>query len=807
MGLARAVRTLARRPLVSIVAVATLALGLGVNTAIFSLTREVLLRPLPYRDADRLVQAFEVHRGRGAGPGATAPVNYVAWRDRVDAFEETVAFRRVSFNVSAGIAPIQVEGFRTSPRFFHMLGMEPSPGRAFTDDEAQPGHDDVVLLSRGFWQRHFGGDPGVIGRKIDIDGQPCLVVGVLPAAFRIFRVLNREIDVFRPLVLDPTEREQSMIVWAKLKPGVTLERARAEMEAVYAALPIPDHVWSGDVALLSTRFTAQARPIVLALQWAVALVLLIACANIANLLLAVSAGRRRELAVRQALGAGRWRIARDLVGETLILTLAGGAAAVLLAMWIVAVLNATVSFQDINRLQPFRVDGLVLAFSAGLTLALAIAFGLLPARTAGQTNVVDALKDSMHGATAGLANRRLRQFLVVAELALAIVLGASALALTRSSLSLLRLERGVRVDGVMTAQTALNDHRYDDTRRLVQAATAMRDRLAASPGIVDAALVNYAPLGLIRVGVPVAIEGQPEPEPTHPRIARYWVATPNYFRTAGIPIRAGRDFLPSDDAPHRGVAIVSESFARRFWNTTDVLGRRLEPEFPRSAAFWIPRATGGLVTIVGVVADVNEDGLPDSAGYPQLYLPYAQNPTIVVTLLARTDRGHDKQAVDAIRDAVRAADPQAPVSYEMSMEDVIGETFARPREMAWLVGAFAAFALLLSALGVYGVMAYITAARRREIGIRMALGARPFDIVSLIVGHAVALTGIGVAVGVVVAPMALRLLSGLLFGVAPSDPLTLVAVSALLATVAVVAAAIPAAAATGHEWRDLTCSI
>jgi putative ABC transport system permease protein len=753
MNIPRSVRSLASRPVFPTVAVATLALGLGVNAAIFSLTREVLLRPLPYRDADRLVRVFETSRTLGVASAPIAPVNYVEWRDLVDAFEQIAVFRRVAFNVSMKTNAVQVEGFQIAPAFFPMLGVEPALGRGFTDEDAQPGRDAVVLLNNGFWRRQFAADPAVVGQSIDVDGTPCRVVGVLPSSFRIFRVLNREVDLFRPFVLDANDREQSINVYAKLKPDVSLKSARAQMTTVYSSLPIPDQLWTADVALLTTSFAANSRPILLALEWAAALVLLIACANIANLLLAVSAGRRKELAVRQALGASRWQIARDLAGETLILTVAGGALAILLATWIVAALNTAVSFQDINRLQPFRVDAWVIAFTGGLTLAVALIFGVLPAHAAADADVVDALKDSTHGVTSGMPNRGLRHALIIGELALSIVLTASALALTRSALGLHGLARGVTVDGVMTAQVALNDPRYAENERLVRVAASMLGRLSTSPGIDAAALVNYPPLSVIRVGVPVSIEGQ-APPPGHLWMARYWVIAPGYFHTAGIRLLVGRDFTLADDRTRGGVAIVSETFARRFWNTTDVAGKRLRPVFPKSHAFWIPRASGEMLTIVGVVGDVREDGLPDAAGLPQLYLPYAQNPTSTLTL--------------------------------------IQETFARPRELAWLVGAFAVLALVLSAVGVYGVIAYLTAARTREIGIRIALGATAFDIVSLIVHHAMALTAVGVAIGVVLAPMALRLTSGLLFGVGPFDPVTLLTVAALLAGVSIAASTIPA---------------
>jgi putative ABC transport system permease protein len=466
--------------------------------------------------------------------------------------------------------------------------------------------------------------------------------------------------------------------------------------------------------------------------------------------------------------------------------------ALVLASWIVAILNHAVSFQDVNRLQPFRVDGVVIAFVAIVTFALTLAFALVPAGIAHDVDVVTTLKDSGQNVTSGTSHRRLRQVLIVTELALSIVLATSALALTRSALALRSLARGLRVDRVATAQISLSGARYTDANRLQRTALLMLDRLRAAPGVESASIVNYLPLALIRVGVPVSIEGsRPVPSEERP-VARYWVTTPGYFETVGIPILAGRDFTDADDMLHAGAAIVSETSARRFWNTTDVVGRRIRAEFPQSDAFWIPRGTREWRTIVGVVADVREDGIPDIAGAPQLYLPFAQNPTVVVTLLARDRPGGREVAPGAIREAVRSVDPQAPVSYEMAMSDVVQESFARPREMAWIVGAFAILALVLSATGVYGLMAFLTATRTREIEVRVALGAAPIDVVSLIVTYAFKLTVVGVAIGAVLSPLALRLAASLLFGVGPFDAPTLIAVAALLGSVALTAAAIPA---------------
>ena len=788
----KALRALGSRPVFTAVTIATLTLGLGVNAAVFSLTRTVLLRPLPYDGADRLVQVNETNAARGIMAAPVAPSNYAAWRERVDAFEQTAAFVRVQFNISTRSRAVQVEGFVAAPTFFPMLGIDAAIGRGFTDDDARPGRNDVVLLSDGFWRRFADADSGIIGQTMIVDGVPCTVIGVLPASFKIFRVLNRELELFRPLVIDRTDREQSINMWAKLKPGVPLETARAALATAYATLPIPERGWSADVSLLSTRFASGPRPVLVALEWAVALVLLIACANVANLLLASATGRRKELAVRLALGASRWRIARDVGNETVLLMLASVAIAIVVAAWLVATLNAVVSFQDVNRIEPFRVDSWVVAFTCGLALTLIVVFSLLPVRAASAIDVADALKDSTHGVTAGVSNRRLRHALIVGELALAIVLTVSALTLTRSAIALHDLERGVSTDGVMTAQIALNDPVFVDSSRMVRTSNAIVERLGASPAIDVAALVNYPPLSLIRVGVAMTIEGIAPPPGDRPWVARYFVVDPNYFRAAGIQRIAGRDFTAADDASRQGVAIVSETFARRFWNTTDVIGRRVEPKFPQSNAFWIPRTRGGPRTIVGVVRDVREDGLPDSAGFPQLYLPYAQNPTVVVTLVARTAGGPALTAAAAIREAVRAVDPQLPVSYEMTFDDVVRETFARPRELAWLIGSFAGLALVLAAVGVYGVMAFLTTVRAREIAIRMALGATQADVVGLVVRDAMHLAVAGVGTGLVAAPVAFKFLSASVYGVAPWNPAMLAAVAAMLALVCAAASALPA---------------
>jgi putative ABC transport system permease protein len=791
----RALRALRARPGFTAAAVLTLAAGFGVNAAIFTLTRTVLLRPLPYRDVDRLVLVGEASPSRGVSYAAAVPANYAAWRDRVTAFDETAAWRFVYFTLSREIDPsMRVQGVIAAPSFFPMLGVAPLAGRQFTAEDARRGNDRVVMLSNGFWRRRFGEDPGAVGRTLTVDGTPCTIIGILPETFRFFHVLNRELEIWRPFVFDATDREHSINLYARLKRGVEVSAARAELAAAYAGLPAEAfrESWTGSVETLSARFTANQRPILQALECAAALVMCIAAANIANLLLAAAATRRRDLAVRVALGATRRRLSLEAAQETLILSCAGAAAGVLAAFWIVDLLNESVSYQDINRLEPFRVDLWVIVFVGGLAAAMSLVLALVPARRAADADVIDALKDASHGATAGASTRRVRSSLVIGELALAIVLLTSALELTRSALTLNDMDRGVETQRVMTAQLSLNAAEYAQPPRLARLAEDVLDRLNSTASVESASIVNYPPLSVVGVGVAVAIEGQPVAE-GHEPVVQYWVVGPRYFATVGISLLAGRDFDRGDAAGRPGTVIVSRRLAERFWNRIDVVGKGLTPLLPDSDAAWIPRTVRRPLTVVGVVSDVREDGIPghpdDHA--PQLYLPYAQNPTRIATIVVRP-RGLAQSAAALIRDSVRAADPDQPTFDEKTLNEVKLETFARSREVAWLIGSFAALALALSAIGVYGVIAFLTAARSREIGIRMALGASRGRVVAMIVSDAIRLAGAGSIAGAVLSPMAIAAERSWIAGIGQLHPRSIAAVVALLVAVCALAAAIPA---------------
>jgi predicted permease len=793
----RALRSLAARPGFTAVAIATLALGFGVNAAIFSLTRSVLIKTLPYRDVDRLVLVGEVNQSRGISFAPAVPANYLEWRDGLTAFERTAAWRFVYFTLSGRAeGPVRMQGVIAEPTFFQLFGVSPMLGRAWTDDDSRPGRDHVVLLSYAFWRREFAADPDVVGRDITVDGTSCTIVGVLPESFKFFRVLDRELDVWRPFAPDRLDREHSINLYAKLNRGVTLDAARIQLATAFASLPIETFRdgWTTSVGSVTARFASGQRPVLLALEAAVALVMCIAAANVASLVLAVATGRRKDFAVRVALGATRWRLATEMGREMLLLAGAGALVGVVLAQWIVDLLNQSLSYRYINRVEPFRVDLWVLGFTACLALMSASIFALLPSQRAATADIVDALKESAPGSTSGAAHRRLQAVFVVAELALAVALLTAALELTRGAWTLTAMSRGVDVDRVTTAQLSLSGPRYEDASRMTQFVDAVLGRLMASRAVEAASLVNYPPLSSIATSYPVAIENHPSAPGREPR-GLCWIVAPRYFATVGIPIIAGRDFTAADSFESPGVAIVSRTFAGRFWPDGDAIGRQVTVLLPESDAFWIPRGKRRPLTIIGVANNVRIDGVGPGDDDPQLYLAYRQFPTHILTVVVRP-RGDPASATAVIRDAVRAVDPDQPTYDEKTLSEVRKETFSRPREVAWLIATFAVLAVVLSGIGVYGVISYSVTRRTREIGIRIALGAAGPAVVTLIVREMAQLVAAGIAIGMPLSLALGRVIQSQVAGTGLQTSAEMIAAAALLTVIAVLAAYLPARGAT-----------
>jgi putative ABC transport system permease protein len=807
-------RTLRRKPRFTATVVALLALGIGANSALFSIVSAALLHPVPWKDPERIVNVWETDAKRGEANNLVSAVDLLDWRDRCQSFERVAGWRFLYLNLAGVDEPERVEGLTVSPGYFPLLGVTPSLGRTFLPEEEEPGRDKVVILSHGLWRRRFGSDTGVVGRQITVEGEPRTVVGVLPPDFRTFRVLNRELEIYIPLTLDRArlnrgtrpepggargDAGQVMFVYARLKPGVSVEQARAEMDALYRGLgeeyPQTNSGLGVRLVPLPEQWGERARPALLMLLAAVGFVLLIACADAANLLLARATARRKEMNVRAALGASRSRLIRQSLTESLLLAALGGAAGLLLAFWGVGLLNRLIPYTALNRAQDFRLDLSVLGFTLAITLLTGLVSGLLPALRSSKLDLTRALNESGRSATAGAREGRLRSLLVTSEIALAVVLLVGAGLMIRSVVRLHTVDRGLKADHVLTMQIFLPQPKYPTGSRVAAFYRQVLRRVETLPGVESAAVINYPPLGLVSTAVPFVVEGREPQTPDETPVARYSVVSPEYFRTVRIPLLAGRQLTEQDADESNGVVVVSDSLARRFWPHEDAVGKRIVPRFPEMNAYWIPESNNRPLTVVGVVGDVRQDGRlgapQDDAGLTQIYLPYLQNPSPIMHLLVRTS-GEPLRSAAAVRSEVYSADKEQPVFDVKTLEEVAAESFSQSSVLTSLLGAFAALALVLAGAGVYGVTAYTVAERTREIGIRMALGARERDVLRLIVGRGMLSALTGVAAGLVAALMLARLLSGALYEVSAGDPLTYAAVSAVLCGVSFAACYVPA---------------
>jgi putative ABC transport system permease protein len=782
-------RMLLKRPGFTIVALITLALGIGANTAIFSLVNTVLLKSLPWREPERLVMINEKKEGN-----YFTSVSYDDFRDfRAESktFEQMAAISPQWTLTLTGLAEAQqFRGQYVSANLFSMLGVAPAPGRAFRAEDDQPNSERTVIISHGFWQRRAGGDPNFIGKTIALDGQAYTVIGVMPAGFRILD----EAEFWLPLSFNMiTTRGRSVRAFAvigQLRPGATIAQAQAEMSSITASLeqqyPDSNRGFRAELVPLHEHITGKARTLLLVLPGAGGLVLLIACANVANLLLARATARRREMAIRAALGAGRWQIVRQLLTESVLLFMIGGAAGLLLTTWGLEVL-LKLSPADIPRRDEISIDATVLWFTLGLSLLTGLVFGLVPAWQASRADLHDALKESSHSAGAASGAKRFRNALVVAEMAFAIVLLIASGLLIRSFVRLLDVKPGFATENIIGFGVSLPNASYADAQRRAEFYQRLEERLRALPGVVAVGAATRLPLldAARNITSFLTIEGRPETERDRPEVD-FRRATPGYFQTMGIPQLQGRLFTEQDLRAQNSVVVINEVMARKYWPNEDPVGKRIGMGGGAPGGSWS--------TIIGVVGSVRHLGL-DSEPRPEVYYHYLTSPPVGPVIVIRTAAAPDA-LMNSIRSEVAALDKDAPVSQISTMEQVVARSVAPQRFMMLLFGLFAIVALVLAAVGIYGVMAYSVAQRTQEIGIRMALGAEKSDVLKLVIGQGMKLTALGVAPGLLAAFGLTRLMAGLLFGVSATDPLTFVVIALLLALVALLACYLPARRAT-----------
>ena len=797
-----AVRSLRKNLGFTAAAILTLALGIGANTAIFSVIENKLLHPVPWKDPQRILGLCEVDPGTKQPRLVVSPANFLDWRAQTlgSAFEYVAAWNFTYVNLRGGDQPEQVEALAVTADYFRLLGFEAGLGRTFVMGDDQPGHPHTVILSHDFWRRRFGSESSLIGQTLQINGDACAVIGILPANFHIFRVLGHEIELYVPLQLDAAHlnrAENSVMAYARLKKEVSLARAQSHMDAIYRGLaqeyPATNAGLGTRLIPLPQQWTVGVRQTLLLLLAAVCVVLLIGCSNVAGLLLARGAARHREIAVRIALGAGRFRLIRQFQTECLLLAFGGGAAGLLLAYGTLTLLNRT---RTLSSVEDFRLDAPVLAFALGISVLSSVIFGVVPALQCSQISPAGSLNASARTLIGSTRGQRLRNSQIVVEVALAMVLLVGASLVLQSALRLELMNRGVNVKNVLTMQVWLPQKRYADGRAVGRFYQQVLARIRMLPGVESASAANFPPLAVQSTGVHFTTEEHPPsvgPSPNAP-FAKVSVITPDYLKTMGIPLLAGRDFSEQDADENRGVVIISEATARRFWPGRDAIGSQLWPNFPKVHNFYEIESGNRPLAVVGVVGDIRQDGTADPAGLPQIYVPYQQNPSAIMSLLVRTER-NPLDWVSAVRSQVWSIDKEQPVWNVRTMDDVVAETFSLQSAMAKLISIFAATALMLASVGIYGVISFSVTQRVHEIGLRMALGAENHEVFRMVIGQGLWLALVGLAIGAGSALILTRVMSGfshLLYGVGASDPLTFVAVSVALSGVAVIACYLPA---------------
>lgn len=779
-----AFRALTRQPTFTLVALLTLTLGIGANTAIFSVIKTVLLNPLPYQDPDQVVVLWEVNPD-GSLEQVSIPT-YRDWRDETRGLEALAAYRQVNYTFVGSGDPRDVSGVRATPELFAVLESAARVGRTFVADEAVLGNDHVVVLSHGFWQDTLGGRSGLVGTTIDLDAEPYTIIGIMQPRFEF--PTSTDVELWTPLAFNPNDmhgqsrRARSLLVVGRLTSDATVGQTQQEMSVLAAGIAdefeSSNAGWGVRVVGAHEQLVSASRPALLVLMGAVAFLLLIVCANMANLLLARLSGRRREIAVRAALGAGRWELARPILAESLLLSVVGGGLGLLVAVGGLRLLT-TLSEGGLPRMEAVTLDGGVLAFTMAVSILVAIMFGLLPALQASRSHLRENLTESP-GATGSVAARRTLSSLVVVEVALALVLLVGAGLTVRSFSTLLQVNPGFEPSHVVAARVFLPTTTYSQRPQIAQFFEDVIARLRGAPGVTAASAVSTLPMQPVAIAsaLPFSVEGRVPPETEDPRADVRMVAA-GYFETMKIPLLEGRFLDERDTAAATRTALINETMARRYFPDRSPVGLFIENPHGRNE-------------VVGVVADVRNQGL-DSEPKKQVYLPLRQNPVPAMSLVARTEPGRDPVAfASTLQREIWAVDPAQPIYDLSTMDQILARAVFLPRLSTTLLAIFAGAALLLAALGIYGVLSYSVTQRTREIGLRMALGATARETVGLVVRNSMLLIGVGVGVGLVAAVLLARSMAGILYGVSTFDLTAFVVAGVVLATAGLGASLVPA---------------
>jgi putative ABC transport system permease protein len=782
-------RMLLKNPGFTVVAVIALALGIGANSAIFSVVNGILLSPLPYPQAEQLAMVWLDNRRQAIREDITSYPNFIDWRDQNKTFQGMAAVRSANLSLTGNGEPEELRGAFVTANFFQLMGIAPAQGRGFTVEEEQPGKDKIVVLSHELWQRRFGGEASILNKTIYLGGEANLVVGIMPPGFSF----PTKAEIWAPLA--PTEGQRAargsfwLPVVGRLKPGVSREQAQADMDVIGAQLerqyPNINAGYGVNVVTLHEQVVGNIKPALMVLLVAVGFVLLIACANVANLLLARAVTRQREIAIRNALGAGRFRIIRQMLTESVLLSFIGGALGLLLAVWGLSAL-VKLGATNLPRLDNIRLDWRVFGFTAGLSLLTGLIFGIVPALQTSQSEVGDTLKEGGRSGTGGRRAQLLRNGFIVAEIALTLVLLVGAGLLMRSFWRLQQVNIGFDADNLLTLTLRVPRTKYPQGPQIAAFYQQLQERLTALPGVQAVSAVSGVLMPEVTNSSNFTIEGRP-PDPREQSLELpFDTVLPNYFQMMGIPLVQGRHFTAQDGAGAPNVAIVNETFAKHYFSNNDPLGKRFTFGDGTNNPQWI--------TIVGVVHDTKRQGL-DKPIRMESWFPLAQSPARRMELVIRT-AGDPLALAGVVRQTIWSQDRDLPIPKLETMEQVLSEKVAERRLNMLLLSLFALVALILAAVGIYGVMSYAVTQRTNEIGIRLALGAQVGDVLKLILRHGITLALIGVAIGLVATLALTRLMARLLFGISATDPLTIAVIALLLMLVALLACWIPARRAT-----------